>query len=578
MRRASVLLMLAVTLQLCGCGRHEPKADFVFVSGVEINTLDPQKMTWNQDIRVAGCLWETLVRFKLPDMTIEPGAAESWTLGDDGLTYRFAMRSDAKWSNGDPVTANDFIVAWRRAMLPDFAADYAQLFFGIRGAKAFFDFRQQQLKTYAAGEKTQARAQQIWREACDEQFAQMVGLHAPDERTLVVELDKPVPYFLELCAFASFMPNHAASLDAMLTLNPDTGMAELPASFWTRPGNLVTNGPYQLARYRFKRDLLMTENPHWWNRATMRNHSILQRVIENPNTAMLSYENGQAHWLPDIPTNLTLAADLVVSGRDDVHRTPWAGTYFYSFNCKTTLADGRPNPLADPRVRRALAMAIDRQTLVEQVTRMRQPAAKSFIPPHMIPGYEPPLDHGAGFDPHAARQLLIEAGYTDPGKLTGLSILFNTGGGHVPVAQAIAHQWKQHLGIDVTLEGQEVRSFRERLKTWKYTIARASWIGDYRDPTTFLDKYQTGGGNNDSAWSNARYDELLRQARNDQPPDIRMTSLRQAEAILLDEQPIAPIYHYITLDVYDPRKVEGLNLNAWNFRRLEQVRATSSGE
>ncbi len=583
-------LLLLLSLTLWGCGKSDsnptdagpPTGDgptstsatggggggtsgggrqLVFVSAVDVNTLDPQKMSWNHDIRSAGCLYEALVKFKLPELTLEPGVAERWELSDDRLTYTFHLRGDAKWSNGDAVTAEDFIFAWRRALLPDFAADYSQLFYCIAGAEDFLRWRQQRL---AAGQRDAL-------DAVYAHFAQTVGLSAPDARTLIVQLKQPTPYFLELCAFATFYPNHAASTAAALTVNPDTGLAQLPPRFWSDPEHLLSNGPYVLSGYRFKRDLTFTPNPHYWDRSRVANAGIVQRIIDRPETALQVYERGEADWLPDIPTAAPIAAQLVQSGRSDVHLTPWAGTYFFSLNCEPKLVDGSPNPLADVRVRRALSMTIDRAALVRQVTRLNQPQALSFIPPDMIPGYTAPTGAGVAFDPPAAKKLLADAGYADGSKLAGLSILYNTAGGHESIAQAIQHMWRQHLGVVVTLEGLEVRSFRQRLKEQKYTIARASWIGDYRDPTTFLDKYHSQGGNNDSKYRSAEYDALLAQATATADPAARLQVLQQAEARLLTDQPIAPIFHYITLHVFDAAKVRHLQPNAWNFRRLELV-------
>jgi len=560
------VFLLAISL-LTACSEETPTAQngdepFVFVSAVDINVLDPQKMTWNQDIRTAGCLWEPLVRFKLPEMEIEPAVAESWQISEDGKTYTFQLRRQAKWSNGDPVVAGDFIFAWMRALMPDFAADYSQLFYCISGAREFFDRRAEQIQS-ASGMVLQE---------VEQQFREMVGIESPDDHTLIVHLKEPTPYFIELCAFATYMPNHRGSVSKAMTLNSTTHMYELPADLWVTPGQMITNGPYVLNRYRFKRDILVTQNPHWWNKASMRNTGILQKIIERPETALLTYESGEADWLPDLPSALSLAADLLQSGREDVHGVPWAGTYFYSYNCLPTLPDGSKNPVADKRVRLALSKAIDRKTLVSQVTRMNQPIGRTFTPPGMMPGYESPVEDGAAFDPAAARKLLAEAGYSDPSKLTGLTILFNTGGGHEPVAQAIQRMWQSHLGITVKIESMEVRSFREKLKNQQYTIARAAWIGDYRDPTTFLNKYHSKGGNNDAKFNNAEYDALLGKASQEADSAKRTALLRQAEQILVREQPITPIYHYITLHVYDPERVIGLHPNEWNFRRLELVK------
>ncbi len=194
-------------------------------------------------------------------------------------------------------------------------------------------------------------------------FKESVGLSAPDDHTLVVRLAQPTPYFLDLCAFSAFSPNPAATLQPMLTIDPQTGLASLESKYWGDPERLVTNGPYFLKRHRFHQDLLLEQNPYYWDKASMGNHSILEKIILEPTTALTAYSQKQADWLPDIPTASSLAADLLHQNRHDVVTSPWAGTYFYNFNCLPTLADGRKNPLADARVRRALSMAIDRQTI-----------------------------------------------------------------------------------------------------------------------------------------------------------------------------------------------------------------------
>ncbi len=576
-KRWLMTLGCTLLLLLTACGKESEKssatqadptaqADLTFICNVAPNTLDPQKMSWLHDIRIANALYEPLIRYHLPEVTLEGGVAESWQISDDKKTYTFKLRPEAKWSNGDPVTASDFVYAWRRAMLPDFTADYVQLLFCIEGAEEFFQWRSNQLAKFKPG----SSAEVAWGLA-RERFSHTVGINAPDAHTLVVKLQRPTPYFLELCAFATFMPNHAKSIEKVLTFDANSGMLQMPAGFWSDPENLITNGPYQLASYRFKQDMVLTQNPNWWNKSTMRNTSIRQKIIESAQAAMLAYENGDANWVPEVPSASSFAADLVATGRDDVHTTPWAGTYFYSFNCNPKLADGTPNPLADPRVRKALAMCIDRKTIVSKITRMNQPIAKTFIPPDMIPGYLPPESDGAEFDPDGARELLKQAGYSDPSTLRGLSILMNTDGGHEPIAQAVSHMYKTHLGISVPIESMEVRSFRERLKKQHYTIARASWIADYRDPTTFLNKFQSDSGNNDAKWLSKPFDQLLKDASHETDSYQRLQLLRQAESLMMTDQPIAPIFHYVTLDVFDPAKVKYLYPNSWNFYRLEQI-------
>ena len=572
MRWLVVILILDVVLVvwLIGGAGHSERADLVFVSGSEHRFLDPQRITWSLDIRVANCLFEPLVQIKLPEMTPEPGAAQRWTVSADERTYTFYLREDAVWSSGDPVTADDFIFAWRRALMPDFAADYTQLLWCIRGAKDFFHFRQQQLVAYSKlTEPSREQAQESITQA-EAHFTETVGLHAPDSRTLVVELERPTHYFLSLCAFATFMPVHKVSVQSQISVNADTGrMIQDP--YWTRPDRIICNGPFVLARRRFKRDLLLTQNPLYWNRDAVGVTSILELIVSEPQTALLMYDAGQVDWLPDLPAAGTLAADLLAQDRGDVNLGPAAGTYFYNFNCSPALPDGRPNPLADARVRRALSMAIDRKTIVERVTRLNQPIARSFVPHGSIPGYDAPVDAGIVYDPAAARKLLAQTGHANGKGLDGLSILYNTGASHEKIAQQIKRNWKQELGIGVTLEGQEVAVFGDRLRNTDFSICRAGWYGDYVDPTTFLDKFRKDNGNNDASYADNEFEELMRRADDEPDSTKRMALLREAETIILRDQPIAPIFQYVRLQVFDPARVRNMHMNPWGYRRLDLV-------
>ena len=553
---------------VAGCGHQEVPAEFVFVAGDEHKHLDPQKISWSTDLRIVQCMFEALLNVDPKDLSLGPGMADRWQVSDDGLIYTFHLRPDAKWSNGDSLTAGDFIYAWRRALLPDMAADYTQLLFCIDGAREFFGWRQQQLEEFTAEDEGAAR--RLWVQTTD-RFEEMVGVSSPEDHTLVVRLAQQTPYFLELVAFVTFMPVHRASVEKTERIDPITGFMSDDSRYWTDPSRHVSNGPYVLKRRRFKQDLLLVANNQYWNRSKMKNTSILEKIITNPQTALLAYRNGRVHWLPDVPTASSLAADLVAQRRGDIHLQPIAGVYFYNFNCSKTLVDGAANPLADRRVRQALSMGIDRRLLVEQVTRLNQPVVKSFVPPDVVDGYDPPVEAGFGFAPAKAKRLLSDAGYPGGRGLTGLSILYNTGSGHERLAEAIQRMWDQHLGVEVVLEAVESLSFSDRLKKHDYTICRASWIGDYRDPTTWLGKMATDDGNNDCAYSNADYDGLLSQAAGQTDRELRFAALRRAEAVMLGDSPMAMLHQYVFLHVFDRERVLGLELNAWGRYRLEQV-------
>jgi len=581
---AAALIALFTLLPGCGGGtdpaieQGNGKPGLVYVNATTHNEFDPQRMSWSQDIRFAKGLYRPLVVLDFDTMQLEPGVAASWDVSDDRLTYTFHLRDNARWSDGSPLTADDFVYAWRRAMMPDHAAQYFELFESIEGAQAFFDFRQNQIAEYARvanaasaqGGSAADDAAQAMLDLAYDRFDEMVGVEAVDDRTLRVTLATPTDYFLQLVSFITFVPNHRPSVEAASTLDAATGMVRVDPGYWSDPDRLVTNGPYRLAERRHRDTTLMVAQPHYWDADNVANGYVRELIASDAQTALLRYRSGDAHMWIGVPATAPVAAELVRSGRPDVHAKPIAGTYFYNYNCGPTLPDGRDNPLADPRVRRALSLAVDRKRLVEQITGLSQPIAKTFVPPGSMAGYTPPAENGITFDPDAARELLAQAGHTDGQGLDGLSILYNTGQGHELIAQAIQGMWQRELGVDVSLDGLEGKAFSTRLRNHQYSISRASWIGDYPDPTTFLDKNRTGAGNNDAQYASPEYDALLDRAAR-QTGDERMATLARAEAILIADQPMLLLYQYVFIHCWDPATLPGLEANAWGRWRFERI-------
>lgn len=570
------------------------QADFIVIAGNDVDTLDPQAASWLVDFRVIGCMFEPLLSVDTKTMQLEAGAADKWEVSEDKLTYTFHIRENAKWSNGDSLTAHDYIYAWSRAIIPDYNSSYFSLHMHIKGAKAVADRRRADLAAYADEVAAYTKAQkdfadkkietapkppmtpkELWAKTRKD-FADNVGLKAKDDKTLVVTLERPVTYYLHIIAFDTYVPVHKKSVEATETFESD-GRLVSKAGYFSDPASVITNGAYVLKERNFKEYTLLTANPHYWDRVNMGNESIMFRVIESENTQLLEYQAGNAHWLPDIPTASSLAADLVQQQREgkrkDVHVEGGAGTYFYHFNC-LPLVRGEKNPMADPRVRRAMSMAIDRKTIVEKVTRLNQPIAKTMTPLGLgMAGYEPPVEAGVDFDPVAARALLAEAGYPEgKGFPQNLKIMYNTAAGHEIVAQPIQQDWEKHLGIKVALEGVEKNRAMEMRRNQDFGIARGGWYGDYPDPTTFLEQHITKDGQNHSGYSNPKFDELYYAAGKEIDPVKRNALLREAETIMLMDQPIAPIYQYIHLNLYDKEKVENLNTNPWNYRALHEVK------
>ena len=620
-------LLIALVIGFTALDKPQPPADLTFVNRGEVMTIDPQRMSWLQDFRMGDALYEGLVQYDIYDFSIEPGVAERWEVSSDGLTYTFHLRGNAKWSNGAPVTAQDYIYSWERGMIPDTAADYQTMFAKIKGGQAIYDFRNQQLADYTANRaKFATRAEQMaevqrMREELQKKLDEIVGLSAPDERTLVVTLERPTPYMLDLFAFGSFAPVYKPLIEQFVSLNPESGML-VQEHGWTKPGHIICNGPYVLTVWRYKRDMRLEKNPHYWNKDNVPSQSVTSLSIEDANTATLAFETGTLDWLSDVqaPYRADMLAEarkyrervaprlkeLSAQGvsvdealatvqredppregeRNNIHALPAFGTLFYNFNCQEKLNSGAPNPFFSAGVRRAFVLAIDKQALVDSVTRMGQPVADVFIPPGSIVGFTG--SPGIHYDPERALKELAEAGWAGrtadgrPANAAGeafpeVEILFPSGAEHRPIAEALANMWEQRLGVRTSLQEQETKVQRENMKRKNYMIARANWFGDYGDPTTFLDLSRTGDGNNDRGYSNPTFDGLLQQADVEVDAEKRMRLLEEADRIIVEEDvPFLLLYHQVSLYMYDPAKVHGLSRHPRLTQFLSQIKVTRS--
>ncbi len=568
--------------------RPLPPADFNFINGTGVTTIDPQRMSWMPDMRLCRALFEPLVRNDVftPGFDIIPGVAESWEVSDDGLTYTFHLRDDARWSNGEPVTAPQFVYSWRRALLPDTAADYTALFQLIAGSQEFFDWRSAALDAYVEQPvKNRAAAEQLWQDTLAK-FDEMVALDAPDDRTLVVSLYEPTPFFLDLAAFATFSPVYPPLVSQYETVDAETGVLRLETG-WTKPPLIVSNGAFQLERWRFKRDMYLTKNPHYWDADAIAIDSIYAPVVSDPNAQVLAFETGSVDWVTDLAVSyradmyaqklafyrehqaeydrlkasgmdhMEIDRHLPSDPRKNIHAGPAFATYWYNFNCLEKLPDGRVNPFHDPQVRRAFAMAVNKETIVKDIKRTGEPVASTMIPPGSIGGYVSP--RGLPFDPERARAELAAAGYPDPSQFPTVELLFNKDSGHDLIAQSLARDWQENLGVKTRLAQKELKVYKDDLKKANYMTSRAGWYGDYGDPTTFLEVNRTGDGNNDRKYSNPVFDDLLDQAKLELDPAKRMAILSEAERILVEEDlPLIPIYHYVQMYLFDADKVSGV--------------------
>lgn len=568
---AVLVLVVAAALVFAGA-RPAPRADLTFIDSQDFISLDPQRVSYMQDIRAVACLYETLTRNDIhaPGFDVVPALAERWSVSGDGLTYTFTLRENAKWSNGDPVRASDLVYAWKRAMTPDTAADYSSLFMMIRGARAYFDHRTERLRGYAArpaAERTPAAAAALRAES-DAFFDTHVGLRALDDRTLEVRLARPVPYFLDLVAFAPFAPVHPPTVEPYVSIDPASGELRQDHG-WTKPPHVVTNGPMVMTSWRFKRDARFEANPHYWGRDTLRSRSVHIIPIEDQNTGILAFNSGVADWHCDVNADyIPEMLEQVRRGeRDDLAAFPTFGTYFWNFNCTPRLPDGRENPFHDARVRRAFAMCVHKQDLVDKVKRGGERVANTLIPVGSIQGFRSPS--GVPYDPDAARRLMADAGWSarskdgSPARADGtpfpvVTLLVTPIQYHKDIAQALGRMWEQALGVRTVIEVRETKSFKEKLQRRDYMLSRAGWWGDYGDPTTFLNLHRTGDGNNDRGYSNPAYDALLEQADNQPDPVRRMRLLEEAERLTMDEElPLLPLWQYNFYYMFKPPEKNG---------------------
>ncbi|MCD8481946.1 MAG: peptide ABC transporter substrate-binding protein [Verrucomicrobia bacterium] len=503
-------------LLLTGCGGSLPNTDqgvrdqiLLLGNGAEPKSLDPHIATGVTENKIISALTEGLVaHHPSDDNAVEPGVAERWEHNEDYSVWTFFLNPRARWSNGDTVTAHDFVFSFQRMLSPALAAEYGQMLFIMKNAQEFHS-------------------------GTVSDFAD-VGAKALDDHTLQLTLVGPTPFFLSMLMHYSWFPVHPP------TIEQHGGMTDRDGR-WTLPGNHVGNGPFMLAEWRPNQFIKVVPNPYYWDRDVVRLNAIYYMVISDANTERRMFDSGRLHVTNTLPSN---DINWFRNNRPEVLRiSPYLGTYFYRFNVTRA-------PLNDVRVRQALSKAIDRELLVEAVVQGGQQPAFGYVPPGFN-DYETP--HLVEFNPEEARRLLAEAGFPNGRGFPRKTILFNTLEDHRKIAEAIAAMWREHLNIQVDMENKEWKVYLDAQTNLQYDIARAGWIGDYMDPITFLEMWTTGNGNNNTGWSNADYDRIIAEAFRSHSPETHFGKLLEAETILLTEMPITPLYWYNNIRLIDPR-------------------------
>jgi oligopeptide transport system substrate-binding protein len=504
-RPRSIIAAVLVLLAACGCARRETPAEagvrtgtLLLGNGAEPQDLDPQICTAYSDYNVLIALFEGLTCIDERTSQAVPGVAERWDISPDGLVATFHLRANAAWSNGDPVTAEDFAYSYRRILSPALASEYSYLLYPILNARAF-----------NAGRIAD--------------FGQ-VGVRAVDSRTLRITLEHPCPYLPALAAHQAWFPVHRATLERF-------GAFARRGTAWTRPGNFVGNGPFLLKEWIPNSRLAVARNPGYWDAARNR----LQAVVFFPNDSIATDESefraGQLHATWDVlPDHI---ARYRAMNPPLVRVDPLSDTFFLRFNV-------RHPPLNDRRVRQALALAIDRAAIANDVLHgSRQPAA-ALTPPD-TGGYTPAARVPTDFP--AARRLLAEAGYPGGRGFPVIELQMNTDTVNAAVFQAVQEMWRRELGIRVELANEDFRVWLSNQQTGSYQVSRSRWVGDYVDPSSYLDLFLSDSGNNMTGWASPEYDRLNRAADQALDPARRAALLQQAEALLLREAPIAPLFY-----------------------------------
>lgn len=522
------VLLFAIT----GCAKRESRVqignrDQILHRslGYEVTELDPHLTTGTAEAHVLGALFEGLVTEDPVDLHPVPGVAESWEISPDGRTYTFHLRADAKWSDGAPVTASDFLASYRRILTPTLAADYANLLYVLQGAEAY-------------------------NKGAQKDFAQ-VGVAALDPRTLRLTLDHATPYFLSLLTQMSWLPVPVATIAKY-------GEVYRRGNTWTRAGRIVTNGAFTLTAWKPGEVIIATKSTNYWDAKTVRLNAVHFYPTDSVDVEERAFRAGQLHVTDFVPVG-----KVVAYRRDNpqlIRLDPYLGTYFYRINVN------RP-PFGDVRIRRAFALAVDRKAIVEKVLHGGQEPAYFLTPPNTN-GYTPTAKIPTDFA--AARELLKAAGYEGGRGLPPIELLYNTSENHRIIAEAIQEMWRRELGVTVSLVNQENKVAQAARKAGQFQILRGDWIGDFIDPATFLDVFRSGSGNNYTGWASNDYDSTLFAAARNAEPAARNALFQKAEALLLDAAPIIPIYHYTHIYLLHP-SVKGYHPTLLDHHPLKYV-------
>lgn len=497
----------------------------------EPQSIDPALNSAVDGAIMLGHMFEGLMKWKDSEVEtpgsdgtctnaeLTEGQAESYekVVNDDGtVTYTFKIRSDARWSDGKPVTAGDFVYSWQRLVTPETAADYNYMIDSVVNANEIM-----------AGDMDPTE----------------LAVSAPDDSTFVVTLTSDLPYFLEVCAFPATFP---------VRQDVTTKEDGTPNDQWTFDvATYLSNGPYKLTAWNHNSEIVMEPNEQYYDVANLGPDKITFKLMDDQNAMLSGFNSGELDFIEDVPQ--AELPSLIASG--DLKIVDYIGTYYVCYQTQKA-------PFDDPRVRQAFTLAVNRTFIVDKVTQAGQVPANGFVPAGVYDAagstgddfrtvggayysIEGDADYSYEANCEKARELLAEAGYPNGENFPVVEYLYNTSDAHKAVAEALQNMWETELGVKVTLNNQEWAVFLQTRKDGNYSIARNGWIADYNDPMSFLDMWLTGGGNNDAQYANADYDAKIQEAKNTTDPAARMQLMHDAEDIIMGQDwALNPLYFY----------------------------------
>lgn len=552
-RKLKRIFAVVLSVSLCmsvitGCGSSKngggasssSKQVLTYNLNADPATLDPALNNAVDGAIVIVNLFEGLYKLDENNKAI-PGVAEDVKISDDGKTYTFKLKDGLKWSNGDPITAKDFEYAWKRVIDPTVAAEYAYQMSYIKNADEV-----NQNKDIDG----------------DGKIASMddVGVKAVDDTTLEVNLTEPCSYFLELTAFPCYFP-------------VDKSVVENNATWANDAKTYVSNGPFKMSEYAIKDKIVLEKNENYYNASNVKLDKLDIKLVRDETSAWASYKSGQFDMVDVVPQS------EIQEALKDGSATAFEqlGTYFYCINLSDKAKDVNPDAakaLSDVKVRKALSLALDRKSIVDNVAKGGQIPAFSLVPEGIKDEDGNDFTQKEYFKPEGdldeAKKLLAEAGYPNGEGFPTIVLTFNPESGHGTIAQAVQDMWKTNLGINVELQSQEWKVFQNTRNNKDYEIARHGWVGDYVDPMTFLDMWLSTSGQNNAGYNNPKYDELVKAAKSETDTVKRTELMHQAEDIIIEDMPIIPIYYY-TQPKGIKDYVKGVNVSPLGFIYFDQA-------